>query len=703
MKMLPKKLLPFALSTVVLAMHSAAVAESRWQQSSSAVTQSVHGGVGLIQVPTSRMAEEGNLSVSYSDNQEYRFWTVSSQLFPWLEASVRYTDVRTRLYSNSPGFSGDQTLKDKGIDVKFRLWEETAYLPQIALGFRDFGGTGFFESEHLSFSKAVGDFDFHIGLGWGYLGRAGNIDNPFCEISDSFCRRPGGFSGSGGKIDYQRFFKGPASLIGGVEYQTPWQPLTFKLEYEGNNYQFDRAGVLKQDSRWNLGAVYHWNDFDFNVNYQRGNTFGFGVSYALNLHKVTGFKVKPPLQQVPAEPVVADYEQVDIRRMVLELLYEAGFAVKDLDVNDSTLTIYGNQFAYRDYAEALERVGRILASNLPENITSYKIVNLTGNLPMLETVVDAGEFKAVARNERLGAPFSSTYVRQDVSETAIASFNPSLSKGFFTNLEMFWIQTFGNPEVFYMYQGGVLLGAGYSFNSNWSVQGSSKVTLLENFDKFNFKVDAFDTGLPRVRTYIREYVTRSKITLDTLYGSWVDRLAPNLYGQFYGGYLETMYGGIGGELLYRPVDSNWAVGFDLNYVRQRSFEDDVSFFDYKTITGYANIYWKPDFLPDVQLTFNIGRFLAKDYGVNVDFAKRFDSGIVMGAFAAITDVSSEEYGEGTFTKGFYISIPFDLFSIKPATGRGKLPWIPISRDGGQMLNRPSMLIGITEQRSPFLD
>ena len=105
----------------------------------------------------------------------------------------------------------------------------------------------------------------------------------------------------------------------------------------------------------------------------------------------------------------------------------------------------------------------------------------------------------------------------------------------------------------------------------------------------------------------------------------------------------------------------------------------------------------------MQLTFNIGRFLAKDYGVNVDFAKRFDSGIVMGAFAAITDVSSEEYGEGSFTKGFYISIPFDLFSIKPATGRGKLPWIPISRDGGQMLNRPSMLYNTTEQRSPFLD
>lgn len=75
---------------------------------------------------------------------------------------------------------------------------------------------------------------------------------------------------------------------------------------------------------------------------------------------------------------------------------------------------------------------------------------------------------------------------------------------------------------------------------------------------------------------------------------------------------------------------------------------------------------------------------------------------MVGAYAAITDMSSEEYGEGSFTKGFYVSIPFDLFSLKSATGRGRIPWIQISRDGGQMLNRPMNLNDLTEARSPFL-
>ncbi|WNO59393.1 YjbH domain-containing protein [Rheinheimera sp. MMS21-TC3] len=148
------------------------------------------------------------MTINYTDNEEYRFGSFSLQLFDWMESTVRYTDVRTRLYSNSPGFSGDQTLKDKGIDVKFRLWQESTYLPQVSVGFRDFGGTGFFESEFLAFSKKWHDLDFHLGIGWGYLGSAANISNPFCEIKDSFCQRPGGFSGLGGKIDYQRFFKG---------------------------------------------------------------------------------------------------------------------------------------------------------------------------------------------------------------------------------------------------------------------------------------------------------------------------------------------------------------------------------------------------------------------------------------------------------------------------------------------------------------
>uniref|UniRef100_A0A486XWY6 YjbH outer membrane lipoprotein n=1 Tax=Rheinheimera sp. BAL341 TaxID=1708203 RepID=A0A486XWY6_9GAMM len=691
----------FAVAGLLITPAALAEDAERWQLTTAGASQMAHGGVGLIQTPTARMAPAGDLSINYTDNEEYRLWSVSIQLFDWLESTVRYTDVRTQLYSDDPNFSGDQTLKDKGIDVKVRLLEESHYLPQVAVGFRDFGGTGFFASEFISFSKKWYSFDFHLGMGWGYLGNGGNIDNPFCQLRDSFCNRPGGFGGEGGKIDYDKFFKGPASLFGGVEYQTPWQPLRLKLEYEGNDYQRDRAGQLIQDSNWNLGAVYRWGNFDFDLNYQRGNTFGFGAHYKLNLHNASQLKIKPAPRPVPDK--LTKTEITDRDALPRALYREAGFVLSNAHMTADEFIIYGHQLSYRDHAEATERIGRILATEVPVNIKRYRIVNYGGNLPLVETVIDAERFIAAARYDSLQNDIPSTYVRQRPEQQVLDYKAMPDQSGFYTGLETFWIQTFGSPEAFYLYQGGVFANAGYRLSRNVSVNATAKITLLENFDKFNFRVDNLNTPLPRVRTFVREYVTGRTVAMENLYLHWQDEIAPDIYAQAYGGYLETMFAGVGGELLYRPVDSNLAIGFDLNYVRQRDFDNQLDFLDYKTLTGHVNLYWKPALLPDSQLTFNIGRFLAKDYGVNVDFAKRFDSGIVVGAYAAFTDVSSSEYGEGSFTKGFYLSIPFDLFSLTPSKGRGRLPWIPIARDGGQPLNRPASLIDATEQRSPFYD
>ena len=701
MKFSARPLFKFSILGAFIASQYAMAQES--EQLQPYYSQMVQGGTGLIQTPTSRMREEGALSINYTDNDQYRFWSVSMQLFPWMEATARYTDVRTQLYSPDPNFSGDQTLKDKGLDVKFRLWEESQYLPEVSLGFRDFGCTGFFESEFVNMSKAAGPFDFHLGLGWGYMGTHSDFDNPFCEVSDRFCERPTGFEGRGGRVDYNQFFKGPVAVFGGLQYQTPWEPLKLMVEFEGNNYVNDRAGELEQDSRWNLGAVYRWKDFDFSLNYQRGNTIGFGVSYRLNMDTIRQAKYDPPKRELAKATPPSTVGLIDIDKVHGQLYGSAGFFTVDTYVDEKTAVFYGSHLAFRDQDEAVERVGRVLAAELPESVETYHIVENARNQPLVDTVIDAKTFKDTVLHRVLEPNMADAYQRTDVSQELIDRFDPSYSSGFIFSTDLFWTQTFGSPEDFFLYQGGLIVSSGYVFNPNYGIFGSLRVNVLDNFDKFNFTVDNEEVSLPRVRTYVREYVSRADIGVDTLYASWSDNLAKDWYAQAYGGYLETMFGGVGTEILYRPIDSNIAFGFDFNYVQQRSFEDDFSFRDYKAFTGHASVYWRPEWLDDVQLTVSAGQFLAKDKGVNIDFAKRFDSGIVVGAFAAFTNVSSEEYGEGSFTKGFYISLPFDLFVTKSAKGRGRIPWIPISRDGGQMLNRPVRLIDQTEIRSPFYD
>ncbi len=43
-------------------------------------SQSDFGGVGLLQTPTARMAREGELSLNYRDNDQYRYYSASVQL-----------------------------------------------------------------------------------------------------------------------------------------------------------------------------------------------------------------------------------------------------------------------------------------------------------------------------------------------------------------------------------------------------------------------------------------------------------------------------------------------------------------------------------------------------------------------------------------------------------------------------------------------
>ncbi|MDP5137499.1 YjbH domain-containing protein [Rheinheimera baltica] len=658
--------------------------------------QASHGGVGIFQTPTARMAPSGNFSLNYNDLDEYRFWSASIQLFPWLETTVRYTDVRNRLYSLNPEFSGDQTLKDKGIDVKLRLWQESYYLPQVSLGWRDFGGTGFFESEYIAASKRVGPFDLHLGMGWGYLGSGGNISNPFCELSDGYCQRPGGFSGRGGMIDFQEFYKGPASVFAGLEYQTPWEPLRLKVEYEGNNYTQDRARGIVQDSKINYGLVYSYDSLDFHLSYQRGNTLAFGVSVGSNFNTIKTPKFDRPPPEVNAAGLSAKrFKRTTLRN---QLYYRAGFVTTGIKLDGDELIIRGQQQAFREFDVSIERVGRVLANFAPDKVSRYRIILEELEMPITEVVLQADEFRAYARYESLDQPVSSVYVRHTPDMDDIDWQFTTLNHGFGYSFEPFWMQMLGNPEAFFMYQGGILSSLSYQFSEPWSATGVIKTTLLENFDKFNFKVDTQNSTLPRVRTFSREYVTRSYVTLDKLFLNYRERLQKDVYAQAYGGYLETMFAGVGGEVLYRPLDSRFAIGADINYVRQRDYNSEYKLFDYSVVTGFVSLYWEPEFFDDSLITISAGRYLAKDVGVNIDVGRRFDSGIIVGAYAALSNASADEYGEGSFTKGFYVKIPFDLMSFKSAKGMGQIPWIPLARDGGQMLKRPVYLHGVTSER-----
>ena len=131
------------------------------------ITSNIHGEIGLIDIPSSRLLDEGNLKLHLVNSEPINSMLIIASPFNWMEVSLRYADINLYKYSPFPTFSGNQTYKDKSFNLKMRLIKESDTTPELSIGFRDFIGTGRFSGEYIVSSKKIGDFDLTVGLGWG--------------------------------------------------------------------------------------------------------------------------------------------------------------------------------------------------------------------------------------------------------------------------------------------------------------------------------------------------------------------------------------------------------------------------------------------------------------------------------------------------------------------------------------------------------
>ncbi|CTT39232.1 TPA: YjbH domain-containing protein [Escherichia coli] len=691
------------LSYIALAVSTACVAAPSYDDPYGP-SQNDFGGVGLLQMPSARMAKEGEFSFNYMDDQEYRRWSISMQPFEWFEATLRYTDVRTRLYSQHQNFSGDQSYKDKSMDFKFRLWKESDYMPQISLGFRDLMGTGLFDSEYLVASKRYGPFDFTLGIGWGNMAQSGNIKNPFCELKDSFCYRSDSYSGSGGNFEFNNLFHGPAAIFGGIEYQTPWRPLRLKLEYDGNDYSREfanRYSSLPQSSPINIGAVYRvFDNVETHLSYQRGNTLMWGITLRTNFNDLHPAHIDEPKSVYQPQTAPSTLAKVDWEKLSAQTKSNAGYQDLTWYGDSHSVMVTGEQVKYLQPGEAEERIALLAINSLPESVKTLHVIEHKKGLESRDTKINLDSTRLANSDQPLGR---TTKLQSDLNtaghEKSALQYE-SRTAAFTYSLDPVLTQSIGGPESFYMYQVGVNLNGDWRItNNNW-LSSTLFVNIANNFDKFNYKTPPHDgDALPRVRTWIREYVSSSDVLLNNLQATHFEQFNSEWYGQAYAGYLEMMYAGVGSELLYRPFGQSWAVGADINWVKQRDWNDTLKMAEYDVVTGHMTGYWQVPYVNDVSAKLSVGRYLAGDVGATIDLSKRFSSGVIAGVFATKTDVSSEEYGEGSFTKGIYVTIPFDLMLLHPTTNKGTVSWVPLTRDGGQMLNRRVGLYNLTSNAS----
>ncbi len=663
------------------------------------------GGVGLLQMPTARFADDGEFGVGVSTVRPYNQVHFLAEPLPWLEATFRYTDVTNRLYGPQ-SFSGSQTYKDRSFGFKMRLLEEGELWPAIALGVQDFGGTGVFASEYLVASRRYYDFDFSFGMATGRLGAGGDIGNPLGLLSSHFKQDRVAADNSGstpGGAGLSRLFTGRVGAFGGVQWHTPIPGVSLLVEYDGNDYQHEGLGnKLPQDTHINAGLDYEpWSGTHLEVGYERGNKLSVNLEFRVNFQKFRGIPktADPPLpaikvrQDAPQDapqsaavvtvlPVPADAQQQTVDRLRTALSEQTfSLVAVNFDASKREIQVWLRQDRYRDPSQVVGRTARILTAAAPDQIDRFTVVNLDDGTETYRITVQRRDFERLATGDT-----SPEEIRLNADVAIPEAGDPQASFNALDRRPRFSYdmgpavrQQIGGPDGFYFGQLLWHVSGEIAINNHLSFSSAVGINIVNNLD--GLKQNS-NSSLPHVRSDITEYLRHGKNALDQLETDYIWSPAREIYARTSAGIFEDMYGGVAGELLYRPFGKRWALGFDINHLWQRDYDERFDFRHYQVTTGFATLYYS---FPMYHLVgrLAVGQYLAGDRGATIDLARRFDSGVLVGAFATKTNVSAAQFGEGSFDKGIYISIPFDIFFSQSSRTQGTFVFRPLTRDGGQ--------------------
>ena len=654
------------------------------------------GVIGLWQTPTARFDKTGSAALTFSAISPYNNLTASLQPFEGLSVAFRYTGVTNQPYGPANA-KGDQTYKDKSADLKLRLLKETAWLPQVALGWRDILGTGIFSGEYVVANKRFGGLDFSLGLGFGYLGARGDVSNPLGLVSDRFKVRPAAGSDGTGKFTPKAYFRGPAAVFGGVQYHLPWDNWVIKAEYEGNDFQHEAFGQrLRSRSGVNLGVVWRarpWLDLSLAV--ERG----YKAMFALSAHTQLDGMSTPKVLDAPAPPVSARRppQGGDPARTARDIQSLTGLQIDAIERQDRRWTAVATN-PFLGYATpVVERAITTLHRDAPPDVDELAVRFDQRSQALGEVVVQRDPW---AQSKTQLLPPSQ---RPDRLKTTEARTSPAGAErayvadasAFSYGVGLSYRQNLGGPDAFVLYQLAVDARAEWRPRADTWLAGIYRVGLLDNYDQFKFTAPS---ELPRVRTYLREYSVTSRTSIPNLQLTHMGTLGnSNHYYLAYAGLLESMFAGAGLEYMYRPLNSRVAIGVDANTVQQRSFEQKFSLRDYRVKTGHVTAYWDTG-LSDVLATVSVGQYLAGDRGTTVDLSRAFNNGVTVGVYATKTNVSAAQFGEGSFDKGVYLRIPFDAMLPKSGPSSALIVYNPLIRDGGAKLARRYNLYELTGLR-----
>ena len=139
-----------------------------------------------------------------------------------------------------------------------------------------------------------------------------------------------------------------------------------------------------------------------------------------------------------------------------------------------------------------------------------------------------------------------------------------------------------------------------------------------------------------------------KPVLKIFFLAYQNSINQNTFIRFEAGIFEEMFSGIGGEILFSKPQSRFATSASLHWAKKRDYDRGFNHLDYDAVTGSSALIGLHSI---ILMLIHIGQYLAKDKGRHLNFVGHLIM-LKVGVWATQTDVSAEDFGEGSFDKVF---------------------------------------------------
>ena len=610
-----------------------------------------HGVVGLINMPSARFYDESIHGITLYDGTPDQKITLTSSPFNWLEASFFYTSLQNARYC---GADNDpicrQDYKDKGFNIKLRLKEE-GFLPAIAIGFNDLAGTGLYSSEYVVGSYGINNLDIHFGLGYGTMNTPKHsIKNPLGYLSDNFKTRPTKLEDKGGQFQPSRYFSGEqASPFFGISYSLNKKIL---LKFERDTTAYNAQIKYEEPS----------SDFSFGLDYAINKNFSIGISHERGIYTSLKLLYKnDPKSSVKKYKYkkASNNEEDNKYSNFIRNLEENGIGVNKISETASSIGVELTQFIHPN----IELIEEIISS----------------------AALDAGINKNIKKDLKIADLKAVSEIDDEFVANSNLLYEREKTKSFNSSTGIKFRPFLASREEFF--KGALLLENDSEFilRDNLFFNTNIKYSLADNFDDLIYP--PVYTYPAQVRSDVKEYLKNMHKEGLLIGRAQLDYyITPKLnhHIMISAGILEDMFSGYGFEYLYFKGNTNYAIGFELFEVQKRDYKWKFGKLDYNNLIGSINYYYRNYGSIPFDMKISYGEYLAGDFGSTIEFSRTFENGTKFGIFASFTDVTADQFGEGSFDKGIFFNIPIYGNFIN-------YTWKPLTKDPGAKLIRRNSL------------